>query len=266
MKHTTNTVKLPATAKRIRDSKDYANIDGSIYTPLSFGRQKGQIIRKIQRKLGCGYMYCGIYSLSQHRCVQRRIHRVIAQTFIPNPGNLPVVGHKNNIKTDNRVENLYWTTYSENSQKAVDDGLLVNDKGYEDSQSMPVIMFKTTTNETLAKFGSIREAHRITGISQTTIARQAKYHRPVRKPFYFRYQDDPCMQNANQLVGMYDCLTHQLLQIFYNISHASQESGICNKTIQYQCAQEVSSSQGKVYFNFLANKCEQTIESNERVE
>ena len=46
------------------------------------------------------------------------LHRIIAKAFIPNPNNYPVINHKNGIKTDNRLENLEWTTYSENNYHA----------------------------------------------------------------------------------------------------------------------------------------------------
>lgn len=43
-----------------------------------------------------------------------RIHRLVAETFIPNPNNLPYVLHKDNDKTNNRVENLCWSNPERN--------------------------------------------------------------------------------------------------------------------------------------------------------
>ena len=51
------------------------------------------------------------------------VHRLVAETFIPNPDGLPVIDHINGNKMDNRVENLEWVTHSENTRRAMAMGL-----------------------------------------------------------------------------------------------------------------------------------------------
>ena len=52
-----------------------------------------------------------------------RIHRLVAQAFIPNPDNKPEVNHKDGNKANNHKDNLEWATRMENMQHAVRTGL-----------------------------------------------------------------------------------------------------------------------------------------------
>lgn len=62
-------------------------------------------------------------------------HRLVALTFLLNPENKPCVCHKNNVPTDNRVENLYWGTHAENSSQMVNQGRTLTPKGNDHYKS-----------------------------------------------------------------------------------------------------------------------------------
>lgn len=243
---------LPKTAQPIKGAVNHwIDVDGSVYAIDSRNNHPKKLIKKAFTTCH-GYSYCGIKYEGQTCNVSKRVHRLVAETFIPNPNNYTVVGHKNNIKNDNRVENLYWTTTSENTKKAFDDGLAKNDKGFDDSQSLPVIMYNTYTNERVKEFGSCREAHRETKIPLNTICRQAKYKRPSRKPFYFRYIDDEC--TFYEVVGMFNYDSDALIRTFINCSQASDETGISERTICQQTKTgKPSIKRNEVYFKRISS-------------
>lgn len=57
---------------------------------------------------------------------QVSIHRLVAEAFIPNPEEFPIVRHLNDVRTDNRVVNLAWGTPRDNGEDAVRNGKYPN--------------------------------------------------------------------------------------------------------------------------------------------
>lgn len=71
-------------------------------------------ILKNNYNIKSGYAFVNLHKNSDGGTTYT-VHRLVATAFIPNPDNLPQVGHKDETRTNNNVNNLYWTTNLDNS-------------------------------------------------------------------------------------------------------------------------------------------------------
>lgn len=67
--------------------------------------------------------YRGVMLSFRNRKKSVRIHRLVAQAFLPNPSGLPQVNHLNGIRTDNSVQNLEWESALGNVRHCYRTGL-----------------------------------------------------------------------------------------------------------------------------------------------
>ncbi len=121
--------------KEIEDFEGYfadeeGNIWGNRKCMTNLNRELRQLKPALSEK---GYPYV-VLCINGKRYT-KRVHRLVALAFIPNPENKATVNHINGIKTDNRPCNLEWATIQENTQHAFDTGLKVALKGEKQGNS-----------------------------------------------------------------------------------------------------------------------------------
>lgn len=85
----------------------------------------GQVILKKQHEINSGYLVVGIGDLGTIKTKNPNVtvHRLVAETFVPNPYNKPHINHIDGDKFNNAAYNLEWCTRSENMRHAYEHGL-----------------------------------------------------------------------------------------------------------------------------------------------
>ena len=106
----------------------YQGIDYSWRFECSnLGRIRNAINKHIYTPHKSGIGYFQICTTVNDKRKNIKVHKAVAESFIDNPNNLPVVNHKDGNKENNNVDNLEWVTHKENSRHAIDLGLISYD-------------------------------------------------------------------------------------------------------------------------------------------
>lgn len=109
-----------------------------------------------------GYLFVKLWKNRKFKSF--RVHRLVAEAFIPNPNNLPFINHKSEIKTQNNVENLEWCDAKYNNNFGTRKER-VGEKTTNGKCSKLVLQIDKTTNEVIAEFPSMHQVERELGIS-----------------------------------------------------------------------------------------------------
>lgn len=92
---------------RVRSvTRRIVRVDGIVYL------KKGKLLKSFVTNKGYEYVMLNDADRKQHL---KTVHRLVAQAFIPNPYNLPIVNHKDENKLNNAASNLEWCTHAYNN-------------------------------------------------------------------------------------------------------------------------------------------------------
>ena len=100
---------------------------------LNFNRTGKEKVMKLNIDTS-GYYNIGFRKENKRYCFL--VHRLVAMAFIPNPENKPYINHKDSNKLNNNIDNLEWSTASENTIHAYKYGKKVSSKGEKQGHSV----------------------------------------------------------------------------------------------------------------------------------
>ena len=99
---------------------DYPN-----YSVSNYGRVRNNKTGYILKPLEVGFGYVVVELWNKNGPKSKKIHRLVAEAFLPNPDKKPQVNHIDGNKKNNRLDNLEWVTASENMKHSYDSKIRV---------------------------------------------------------------------------------------------------------------------------------------------
>jgi len=166
-------------------------IDRVVTTKRGIRVVKGQILKQYRNRDGYIYVH---FSVSG-KTINRKVHRLVAQTFLPNPDNLPEINHKDNNPLNNNMSNLEWCSRQYNIAYREKYGTPA--KG---SWGRPLFAVNLKTTE-VSRFRSRSEAGRELGVNQGHINEVIRGKRKKTGGYWFTNADNTAVEATRAKFG-----------------------------------------------------------------
>lgn len=140
----------------------YVTNDGRVWT----NNRKNGIERFMKQRCMGGYMSVALYKDGKAKHV--RVHRLVAQAFIPNPCNKPYINHIDGNRVNNNVENLEWCTQKENVHHSI--YVLGRWTSSDKQRASASVQGKKNRKLTMEQANELRRLHKEEHISSTKLS------------------------------------------------------------------------------------------------
>lgn len=145
------------------EKEEFRDIPGyeGLYEVSNLGRVRrdGRILKPSKNKKG--YLLVSLFKNGIER--KAYIHRLVAQSFLPNPSNFPCINHKDENKTNNIIDNLEWCDHQYNNNYGT------RNERISESQYKPVLQYDLLGNF-IREWPSMKKVEEEMGIKYQNIS------------------------------------------------------------------------------------------------
>ena len=202
-----------------------------------------------------GYVYVNL--TKNKKTKKYRLHKLVLRTFNGEPPcHNSVVGHYDNNKTNNFIDNLYWTTTKENTNKAILDGLMKQPTGIDNINSVKIKVLNED-NEIIGVYASMRDAElhikNITRSYISKVCRNINYKTRTKKYKYLLCDEFTFNNNIDKL---------NIDLIENDITDKSPSIFLVTNLLSGECKEWDNQTQAGKYYNIPQAQISYCIKNN----
>lgn len=165
--------------------RDIIGYEG-LYQVSNLGRVKNKHDKILKQQIRKGYCEVGLYKNNSKQPKLYKVHRLVAESFILNPNNLPCVNHKDENKKNNKIFNLEWCNHNYN------DNYGTRNEKISKKQKCPIILQCDKNMNVIKEWNGMIEIYKKLGYHKSQIYNCCIGKYKTAHNYIWKYKLDKC--------------------------------------------------------------------------